>query len=67
MIQVASTKDKSKLIVADEQINNAILFESSQDNNVNVLVRINDCPKNLLITLSAEAKLAIIHNLLEHM
>lgn len=68
MNYVASTKDNTKLIISDGDVNNALIFEYSNKGNVIVSITIdNNRKKHLLSIETDEAKIAIIEYMIDHL
>lgn len=68
MNYVASTKDNTKLIISDGDVNNALIFEYSNKGNVIVSITIDNNRKKHLLTIEKdEAKIAIIEYMIDHL
>lgn len=68
MNYIVSTKDKRKLIISDGDINNALVFEYSDDKSIIVSITKNGNKKEHLLNIQAdEAKIAIIDYLIDHL
>ena len=67
MNHIASTKDKTKLIISDDGINNALVFEYSADGRILVSIAISGKRKEQVLYIeTAEAKSAIIDYMIDH-
>jgi hypothetical protein len=68
MNQVASTKDKTKLIIADSEASNALVLEYLDNGEILVSVCIDSKRKEQVLHLDCmEAKSAIIDYLIDHL
>lgn len=67
MNHIASTKDRTKLIISDREISNALVFEYSDDGKILVSIAIaGERKKQILYIETAEAKRAIIDYMFDH-
>ena len=68
MNHVASTKDRTKLIISDDDINNALVFEYSDDGRILVSIAIAGKRKEQVLYIeTTEAKSAIIDYIIDHL
>lgn len=68
MNHIASTKDRTKLIISDGDINNALVFEYSDDGKILVSIAIAGKRKEQILYIeTAEAKSAIIDYMFDHL
>ena len=67
MNHIASTKDRTKLIISDGEINNALVFEYSDDGKILVSIVIaGERKEQILYIETVEAKNAIIDYMFDH-
>ena len=67
MNHIASTKDRTKLIISDGEINNALVFEYSDDGKILVSnVIAGERKEQILYIETVEAKSAIIDYMFDH-
>lgn len=67
MNHIASTKDKTKLIISDGDINNALVFTYADDGSILVSVAIaGRRQEQVLYIQSLEAKSAIVDYIIDH-
>lgn len=66
MNYIASTKDRTKLIISDRDINNALVFEYSDDGKILVSIA-GKRKEQILYIETAEAKSAIIDYMFDHL
>lgn len=67
MNHIASTKDRTKLIISDVEINNALVFEYSDDGKILVSIVIaGERKEQILYIETVEAKSAIIDYMFDH-
>ena len=67
MNHVASTKDRTKLIISDDGICNALVFEYSNDGRILVSVAIPGKRKEQILYIdTTKAKSAIIDYMIDH-
>lgn len=67
MNHIASTKDRTKLIISDGEINNALVFEYSDDGKILVSIVIaGERKEQILYIETVEAKSAIIDYMFDH-
>ena len=68
MNHIASTKDKTKLIISDGDVNNALVFTYADDGSILVSVAIagRRRQEQVLYIQSLEAKSAIVDYIIDH-
>lgn len=67
MNHIASTKDKTKLIISDGDVNNALVFTYADDGSILVSVAIaGKRQEQVLYIQSLEAKSAIVDYIIDH-
>lgn len=67
MNHIASTKDKTKLIISDGDVNNALVFTYADDGSILVSVAIaGRRHEQVLYIQSLEAKSAIVDYIIDH-
>jgi hypothetical protein len=67
MNHIASTKDKTKLIISDGDVNNALVFTYADDGSILVSVAIaGRRQEQVLYIQSLEAKSAIVDYIIDH-
>lgn len=67
MNHIASTKDRTKLIISDGEINNALVFEYSDAGKILVSIVIaGERKEQILYIETVEAKSAIIDYMFDH-
>lgn len=67
MSHIASTKDRTKLIISDDDVNNALVFTYNDDGSTLVSVAIaGRRQEQVLYIQSLEAKSAIVNYLIDH-
>ena len=67
MNHIASTKDKTKLIISDDGVNNALVFTYADDGSILVSVAIaGRRQEQVLYIQSLEAKSAIVDYIIDH-
>lgn len=67
MNHIASTKDRTKLIISDGEINNALVFEYSDDGKILVSIVIaGERKEQILYIETVEAKSVIIDYMFDH-
>ena len=67
MNHLASTKDKTKLIISDDEVKNAVVFTYTDDGGILVSVAIaGRRQEQVLYIKSVEAKSAIVDYILDH-
>lgn len=67
MNYIASTKDKTKLIISDDDVNNALVFTHADDGSILVSVAIaGRRQEQVLYIQSLEAKSAIVDYIIDH-
>lgn len=67
MNHIASTKDRTKLIISDGEINNALVFEYSDDGKILVSIVIaGERKEQILYIETVEAQSAIIDYMFDH-
>lgn len=67
MNHIASTKDRTKLIISDGDINNAVVFEYSDGGKILISIAIAGKTKEQVLYIdTTEAKNAIIYYMIDH-